>query len=64
MGRPAFRFEDQTRSLGKLDRSAESLKFFGRVLGTTSVLAFCICVAWMLATGDAHFLMSFLSGFN
>lgn len=63
MGRFVYRFEDQSRPLGKFDGAAETVKFLGRLLLAALLVAFLTGIAWMMATGDSLFFMRYLKNF-
>jgi hypothetical protein len=60
MGRFVHRFQDQTRPLATGDGRAQALKFIGRLLIATLLLAFLTAVGWTLYTGDSGSLMRLL----
>jgi hypothetical protein len=61
MGRFVYRFEDQSRPLGKFDGAAETVKFLSRLLLAALLVAFLTGIAWMMATGNPLFFMRFLN---
>jgi predicted secreted protein len=61
MGRFVYRFEDQSRPLGKNDGAAETVKFLGQLLLATLMVAFLCGLSWMMATGDSRFFMRIVS---
>ncbi|MCW2282716.1 dGTP triphosphohydrolase [Rhodoblastus acidophilus] len=57
MGRFVYRFEDQSRPLGKYDGAAQTMKVLGRLAQATLLVA---GLAWLLA-GDPSFVTRMLN---
>ncbi|MCW2275238.1 hypothetical protein GJ654_14540 [Rhodoblastus acidophilus] len=63
MGRLVYRFEDQSRPLGKFDGAAQTVQFLGRLVLATLLVGFLAGLSWMMASGDTRFLMRVLHQF-
>jgi hypothetical protein len=63
MGRFVYRFEDQSRPLGKFDGAAQTVKFLGRLMLATLMVAFLAGLSWMMASGDSRFFMRIVNSF-
>lgn len=61
MGRFVYRFEDQSRPLGKFDGAAQTVKFMGRMVLATLLVSFLSGLSWLMAGGDPRFFMRVLN---